>query len=73
MRILACGLLLAPGNTVISERLAALSAIVRGAGVNLLLFFTEEPTDNFKLCENGPAYVKYLSCHAAGPPADDSY
>lgn len=39
VRDLLSEFLLALSKTVISERFAALSAIVTGAGVNLLLFF----------------------------------
>lgn len=54
-------LLLALFKTVMSERFAALNAIVTGAGENLLLLFQGEDMDNIKLYEIDPHYVAYIS------------
>ena len=44
-----------------SERFAALNAIVTGAGENLLLLFQGEDMDNIKLYEIDSNYVAYIS------------
>ena len=47
-----------------SERFAALNAIVTGTGIGLSLFFGEMKMDNIKLYEVDPRYIDYLSAYA---------
>lgn len=65
MRHLQSELLLALIKTVMSERFAALIAIVTGAGVNLPLFYEGVHMDNIKLYEIDNRYVDYISSIAA--------